>query len=160
MAQVGTQTNSPEYFNRTKRIYGSIEIEYYYFNGLEWKLETETIGDNTPDWYIDTTDSMGHKFRQHRFDFPRILIPYIVAYHSQYLNDAPLKGTNNNSELGNGSPDVAWNGTGLGNGSPDVAWNGTGLGNGSPDVAWNGIGLDNTGSNSGGTTLPSIVIKR
>ena len=95
MAQVGTKLNDSKYTNRTKRLYESIEIEYYYFNGLQWVLAVETIGANTDNWYIDTTDNLGNIFHQHRFDFPTILIPYIDVYHNQFIKDAPIYNKSN-----------------------------------------------------------------
>lgn len=90
MAQIGTTLNDPKYTNKSKRIYESIDIEYYYFNGLGWVLDNDTIGNNTDDWYFDSVDNMGNSFRQHRFDFPIILIPYITYYHDQVITDSPL----------------------------------------------------------------------
>jgi hypothetical protein len=90
MAQIGTTYNDAKYTNRVKRLYQPIEIEYYYFNGLQWVIDVETIGGTTDDWFIDTTDNIGNLFHQHRFDFPTILIPYIDVYHNESIKDAPL----------------------------------------------------------------------
>lgn len=117
MAQIGTAINDPKYANRSKRLYQSIDIEYYYFTGLGWQLDNDTIGSNTDDWYIDTSDNIGNIFHQHRFDFPAILIPYITFYHDQLVNDSPLNYPHENKtlldtsakiEIGSGSSNSAY----------------------------------------------------
>jgi hypothetical protein len=90
MSQIGTALNDSKYTNKAKRIYATIDIEYYYYNGLQWILDTDTIGGNTDDWYYQTSDSMGNLFYQHKFDFPAILIPYISYYHKQFYQDVSI----------------------------------------------------------------------
>ena len=71
---------SNSYYNDVRFEYGPITIEYYYYNGNIWILDSETIGGNTPDWYVTYTDNVGNNYYQHKFEFPQILIPYIKEY--------------------------------------------------------------------------------
>ena len=80
LLQSGTGYNDIKYTNGIKRYYNSIIIEYYYFNGKDWALNTETIGSNDSSWYNEYTDSYGHLFLQHKFDYPAILIPYLDTF--------------------------------------------------------------------------------
>jgi len=109
MCQIGTTYNDPKYTNKVKRLYQAIDIEYYYFNGLKWVTDTETIGGNTDDWFIDTTDNIGNLFHQHRFDFPTVLIPYIDVYHNETINDAPLMPLYQNVDNNNLAPPSSTN---------------------------------------------------
>jgi hypothetical protein len=90
MSQIGTMLNDLKYVNKSKRIYGTIDIEYYYYNGLEWILDIDTIGGTSDDWYYEISDGMGNLFKIHRFDFPPILIPYITFYHKQFSKNDSL----------------------------------------------------------------------
>ena len=72
--------NEKKYTNRVLRHYNTIEIEYYYYNGRDWVLSNELIGANTPDWYNEYSDPLGNLYKEHKFDFPSILIPYLKPY--------------------------------------------------------------------------------
>jgi hypothetical protein len=72
--------NSSEYVTRTRRVFPSITITYYYFNGKSWILNTETVGGNDETWYIEYTDNSGYKFLQHRFEFPKIFLQYLQPF--------------------------------------------------------------------------------
>jgi hypothetical protein len=82
LLQGGTGYNDIKYTNSIKRYYNSIIIEYYYFNGKDWISNIETIGSNDSSWYNEYTDSYGHLFLQHKFDYPAILIPYLDTFTS------------------------------------------------------------------------------
>ncbi len=43
MSQIGITVNNHKYTNKAKKIYETIDIEYYYYNGLKWILDTDTI---------------------------------------------------------------------------------------------------------------------
>jgi S1-C subfamily serine protease len=58
-------------------LYTDIEIEYYYYNGVEWILDTEIISGNGPEKYNVYSDKLGYKFIQHVLELPIILLPYI-----------------------------------------------------------------------------------
>jgi hypothetical protein len=98
LIQSGSGYNDSKYTNIIKRYYNSIIIEYYYFNGREWNLNTETIGGNDSSWYNEYTDSYGHLFLQHKFDYPAILIPYLNPFTSDDKNYSKIREINKNIE--------------------------------------------------------------
>lgn len=68
------------YYNNLKYEFAPITIEYFYYDGDTWTLDSEKIGDNTKEWYVTYDDNTGNKYFQHKFEFPEILIPYIHNY--------------------------------------------------------------------------------
>jgi hypothetical protein len=82
LLQSGSGYNDPKYTNGIKRYYDKITFEYFYFNGQEWILDTEIIGGSDDSWFNEYTDSYGHLFLQHKFDYPAILIPYLDSFNS------------------------------------------------------------------------------
>jgi hypothetical protein len=65
--------------------YPTIDIEYYYYNGANWVLETETIGGTDSSQYSTYTDTLGNKFYTHNFILPYILYPYMMPYEDGKL---------------------------------------------------------------------------
>lgn len=63
--------------------FGKLIIEYFYFNGVDWILEEETIGGNDSDWYNTYIDIFGNKYYEHKFVYPYILLPYLSNYTTQ-----------------------------------------------------------------------------
>jgi hypothetical protein len=78
--QMSTLISEPEYTNLYYREYSKITFEYFYFNGKEWILDTEVIGGNDESWFNTYTDDYGHKFLQHKFELPSILLPYLTTF--------------------------------------------------------------------------------
>ena len=78
--QNGTIMNIPGFTNLVYYKYSKLTFEYYYYTGKEWLLETETIGGNDPSWYNTYEDDFGHKFYQHKFDYPAFLLPYLEPF--------------------------------------------------------------------------------
>jgi hypothetical protein len=72
--------NSQEYVNSFRRTFPSVVITYYYFNGREWILNSETVGGNDESWYVEYTDNTGYKFLQHRFEFPKIFLQFLQPF--------------------------------------------------------------------------------
>ncbi len=128
MINTATNLNEPKYTNRLIRRYNTIQIEYYYYNGREWVLKSELVGANTPDWYNEYSDPLGNTYKEHRFDYPSILIPYLQPYilmNSNAMNNTNTAGdtiqsytqstTVLSSYNGSGKPKVACTGGGCGN---------------------------------------------
>lgn len=68
------------YYNLYILQFGPVIIEYYYYDGKQWNLETEQIGGNTDEWYVDYTDNIGNIYHQHKFEYPMTLLPYFNNY--------------------------------------------------------------------------------
>ena len=94
LGQISTVLNEPGYTNRVRRQYPIVEFEYYYYNGNEWLLDKEKVGGNTSDWYNITTDPLGNKFYEHKFDVPSVLIPYIDVYAQTFAKSISTMGVN------------------------------------------------------------------
>lgn len=92
-----TAITNEEFSNKIIGLYTDIEIEYYYYNGVEWILDTEIISGNGPEKYNIYIDKLGYKFIQHVLELPIILIPYIGNFISE-------SGTKSKSKLGVKSP--------------------------------------------------------
>ena len=71
---------SEVFSNKIIGLYTDIEIEYYYYNGVEWILDIETISGNGPEKYSIYSDKLGYKFIQHVLELPVILLPYISNF--------------------------------------------------------------------------------
>jgi hypothetical protein len=67
--------------------YPKLEIEYYYYNGQTWVLDTETVGGTDASNFTKYTDPIGIKFYQNKFTLPYILYPYMKPYQSGILTD-------------------------------------------------------------------------
>jgi len=87
LGQLATYQNNNKYSNPILREYPILEFEYFYYNGLEWILETEKIGGNTKEWYNTYTNSSGDIFYQHKFEYPNILLTYTPIYSYYLLDD-------------------------------------------------------------------------
>ena len=75
---------TPEkYTNTLAYQFGDIILEYYYYDGKDWILDTEIISGNGPDKYEVYTDNLGYKYLQHQLELPFILIPYLDTYESE-----------------------------------------------------------------------------
>jgi hypothetical protein len=80
--------NTPDadsYLFAINAVYPKLDIEYYYFNGGKWVLETESVGGTDASNYSTYTDSIGNKFYQHNFVLPFILYPYFSPYEDGEL---------------------------------------------------------------------------
>jgi hypothetical protein len=75
-----TTINNINYYNMYQLQFGPIVIEYFYFNGTQWILDTEKIGGNTNDWYVDYTTKSNYTYKQHKFEYPIILLPFFNNY--------------------------------------------------------------------------------
>ena len=78
--QSGTQVNASIYTNTQLRKYSTIELEYYYYNGKNWILDKEEIGGNDDSWFNIYSDEYGHLFKQHKWEFPAIVLPYLTSF--------------------------------------------------------------------------------
>jgi hypothetical protein len=62
-------------------IYNDITLEYYYFNGIEWILETEIISGNEPKKYNNYDIKIsGLSYKQHTLEYPEFLFSYDKPY--------------------------------------------------------------------------------
>ena len=62
-------------------IYSDITLEYYYFNGIEWILETEIISGNGPEKYNNYELKIsGSSYTQHALEYPEFLFSYDKPY--------------------------------------------------------------------------------
>jgi hypothetical protein len=76
------------YYNIYNLEFAPIIIDYYYYDGMNWQEDTESIGDNTDSWYVNYTDNIGNIYHQHKFEYPLILLPYFKEYSiSKYAID-------------------------------------------------------------------------
>ena len=86
--QTSTLQNVSEYTNMYYRTYSKILFEFFYFNGKEWILDSEEVGGNDETWFNTYYDDYGHKFLQHKFEFPNILNAYVSTFAIDYENSA------------------------------------------------------------------------
>ena len=108
MMQNASAPNDAKYINRVKRIYNKILIEYFYYTGKEWILETEKVGGRSDDWYNEYTNGNNLRFYQHKFDFPQILQSFLNPFadpQNQASMMGSMMGSMNGSMMGsmNGS---------------------------------------------------------
>jgi hypothetical protein len=87
-----TIPDADTYLFKTFSVYPTIEIEYFYYNGANWVLETETIGGTSAAFYSTYTDPIDNKFYQNNFILPYILYPYVTPYETGDLLEFPLGG--------------------------------------------------------------------
>ena len=81
---IGNKQNDSLFLNPYNNQYPLLTIEYYYFNGANWILETEIIGGNTLDWYNTYTDSIGI-YKQHKFEFPYNIVSDLSNFNGNNL---------------------------------------------------------------------------
>ena len=74
---IAIYANDPKYSNPFKYAFSKINVEYYWYNGSFWEEDTEQIGGNGPEWYVEYTDINNNLYYQHKFEYPLILIDYI-----------------------------------------------------------------------------------
>jgi hypothetical protein len=174
LGQVSTVLNEPGFTNRVRRQYPTIEIEFYYYDGNEWKLDKEKVGGNTPDWYLTTTDPIGNKFYEHRFDVPSVLIPYIDVYARSFVQYTQTQGmctqgigTQGIGTQGIGTQGIGTQGIGIygigtqGIGTQGIGTQGIGTqGIGTQGIGTQGIGTQGIGTQGIGTQSMSTQIKR
>ena len=87
---------SKNYYNLYILQFGPIIIEYYYYDGKQWNLETEQIGGNEEEWYVNYSDNIGNIYHQHKFEYPMTLLPYFSNYSiSKYAVEGLGLGGNN-----------------------------------------------------------------
>ena len=65
--------------NKTVDLYGNIILEYFYFDGVSWILEEETINSNDEMNYT-TYDYLGNKYYDSKWNFPVILYNYEESF--------------------------------------------------------------------------------
>lgn len=96
-----TAITNEVFSNKNIGLYTDIEIEYYYFNGIEWILDTEIISGNGPEKYNIYSDKLGYKFIQHNIELPVILLPYISNFltNTNTLNHLEGKVPDTKAEL-------------------------------------------------------------
>jgi len=80
LAPMGNKRIDRQYISNYEYYYPNMLIEFYYYNGREWVLGTDTVGGNTTDNYNTYQDPLGYKYYQHQVEFPFILIPYLDPY--------------------------------------------------------------------------------
>ncbi len=73
--------NDPIYYNPFRYEYAPFTLGYYWYDGINWIYATETIGGNTPEWYVVYKDLNGNLYYQHKFEFPYTLYDYL-----KYIN--------------------------------------------------------------------------
>ena len=86
---IGNIPSDPKYTNKLTNLYNEITLEYYYFNGKKWILDTELIGGTAPEDYSEYSDKIGHIYYQNKLEFPFPLLSYIGAYNSTQLSSNP-----------------------------------------------------------------------
>jgi hypothetical protein len=73
--------NDNNYFNPLIRTYNKITLKYYYYDGFKWIETTEEIGGNDDNWFNIYTDEINNfKIKQHKFEYPFILLKYLRSY--------------------------------------------------------------------------------
>ena len=82
-------------------LYQTIKIEYYWFDGFEWHLTEENVGDNLPESYSTYIDKTGQIYYQHNFEFPNILIPYMSSYITTINSDINFLNNNKSTIISN-----------------------------------------------------------
>jgi len=78
--QIASETNPAEFTNQILRKYSNIKFEYYYYNGQNWILNEEVIGGNDESWFNIYNDEYGHIFKQHKWELPAIILPYLTSF--------------------------------------------------------------------------------
>ena len=69
-------------------IMGRINFEYYWFNGINWVLESEELNDDySEEWFTVYKDSIGNKFYESKWSYPPILYSYDTIYVDRLLNN-------------------------------------------------------------------------
>ena len=90
--------NDLDIINKLGYTYGKVYIEYYYYNGNVWILETENVGGNDQTWYNKYNLNTLSRFIQHKFEYPMFLLPYTRSFaHTLYTdmseeNKNPING--------------------------------------------------------------------
>jgi hypothetical protein len=74
------QLSNKNYYNLYTMKFMPIIIEYFYYDGKNWLSDTEIVGSDDSDWYVDYTDNIGNIYHQHKFEYPLILLPYFYDY--------------------------------------------------------------------------------
>ena len=74
---IAAYPNDPIYYNPFRYEYAPYTLGYYWYNGIKWIYSTETIGGNTPEWYVEYKDLNGNLYYQHKFEFPYTLYDYL-----------------------------------------------------------------------------------
>jgi hypothetical protein len=77
-----TKSDANTYLFSNYEIYPKVEIEYFYYNGEKWILDTESVGGSDESNYSTYTDPIGNKFYQHNFMVPYILYNYLQPYEN------------------------------------------------------------------------------
>lgn len=96
-SQLANLTNNiKQHTSRFLPIYGDIILEYYYFDGITWLKDTETISGNDPSRYNIYTDPMGYIYKQHILEFPIPLLNEMLSYEERVSN--LQSGNSGNSE--------------------------------------------------------------
>ena len=72
--------NDESIINKLAYTYGKIFIEYYYYNGNVWVLESDSIGGNDQSWYNKYELNTISRFIQHKFEYPMFLLPYSTSF--------------------------------------------------------------------------------
>lgn len=90
---IGNKQNDSLFLNPYNNQYPLLTIEFYYFNGANWILDTEIIGGNTLDFYNTYTDSAGI-YKQHKFEFPYTIVSNLDNFNGKYVFNPPPDGTN------------------------------------------------------------------
>jgi hypothetical protein len=80
VAPLGNTRANNGYQNSVDNLYGDVVIEYFYYNGKNWILDSETVGGNAASDYNVYKDNLGYLYHQHKFEFPFVLIPYQDVY--------------------------------------------------------------------------------
>jgi hypothetical protein len=83
---IGNKQNDSFFLNPYNNQYPLLIFEYYYFNSVNWVLDTETIGGNTLDWYNTYTDSTGI-YKQHKFEFPFNIVSDLNCFNGNNVFD-------------------------------------------------------------------------
>ncbi len=84
MEPIANFQNLEQYTNTVVSYYPEIIIEYFYFNGIFWVLDSERIGGNNLDWFNIYSDPLGNLYYQHKFEFPASIVPYTNSYTESF----------------------------------------------------------------------------
>lgn len=88
ISPLGNTPANSSYQNSLDYYYGDVVIEYFYYDGKNWILDSERIGGSDASDYNVYQDKLGYLYHQHKFEFPFVLIPYQDVYELGAMNGA------------------------------------------------------------------------
>ena len=98
ITMVPSNNTGKKYYNIFNFEFAPIIINYYYYDGMRWKEDSESIGGDSEEWYVDYTDNVGNIYHQHKFEYPLILLPYFKEYSISKYAIQPLSNNSLNKK--------------------------------------------------------------